>query len=295
MSVNTDLRICVINGYPEPNRQALAEAGVSQAHELYLDFLRRYVPKAAAEILYAADLHVAVPAGPELASYDAYIWTGSNLTIYDDAPRVTRQIELARAVYEAGRPAFGSCWGVQMAAVAAGGEVRKNPKGREWAVARDIQLTEEGMRSPLYSGKPRRFNGFIMHLDEVTRVPPGGKILATNAHTRVQALEVRHGKGVFWATQYHPEYNLYEMARLLVARREALVKEGFFKDTGEVERLSEQMIELHRHPGAADLQEALGIGPDLLDPRIREQELRNWIDRLVLPSLADRRSILPGA
>jgi GMP synthase (glutamine-hydrolysing) len=286
MSVNVNLRMCVINGYPEPNRQVLADTGISQAHELYLDFLRRHAPNAAVDILYAADLHVALPTASDLAFYDAYIWTGSNLTIYDDDPRVTRQIDLARAIYEVGRPCYGSCWGVQMAAVAAGGEVRKNPKGREWAIARDVQLTEDGLRSPLYLGKPSRFNGFIMHLDEVTRVPPGGRILATNAHTRVQALEVRHGKGVFWATQYHPEYTLYEMARLLIARREALVKEGFFKDTGEIERLSDRMIELSRHPGSEELQAALGIGSDLLDPRIREQELRNWIDHLVLPSLA---------
>ncbi len=285
MTVSENLTICVINGYPEPNRQALADSGVAQAHDLYVDFLHTYTPQAKIDILYVADLDVALPTGANLASYDAYIWTGSNLTIYDDDPRVRRQIELARAIYDVGRPSYGSCWGVQMAAVAAGGEVKKNPKGREWAIARNIQLTEDGQKSPLYAGKPHRFNGFIMHLDEVTRVPPGGKVLATNAHTQVQALEVKHGRGTFWATQYHPEYNLYEMARLLIARREALVKEGFFKDTGEVGELSNRMIDLYHHPDDAQRQEALGIGPDILDAGIRQQELRNWIDHLVLPSL----------
>lgn len=285
MKVDANLAICIINGYPEPNRQVLAEAGVCQAHELYVDFLRSYVPEAHLDILYVADLNVALPTGASLTSYDAYIWTGSNLTIYEDDPRVTRQIELAKAIYEAGRPQYGSCWGVQMAAVAAGGEVKKNPKGREWAIARDIHLTEAGKKHPMYVGKPHRFDGFIMHLDEVTRIPPGGTLLATNAHTRVQALEVRHGKGVFWATQYHPEYNLYEMARLIIARREALVKEGFFKDTREVEQLSAKMMELYNHPDSVELQKELNIGPDVLDPQIRQCELRNWIDRLVLPSL----------
>ena len=285
MTVDEKLTFCVINGYPERNRQVLADSGVAQAHELYTDFLSQYVPNAIVDILYVADLHVNLPAGANLESYDAYIWTGSNLTIYDDDPRVTRQIEFARGIYEVGRPQYGSCWGVQMAAVAAGGEVKKNPNGREWALARNIQLTEEGKKSALYSGKPHRFDGFIMHLDEVTRVPEGGTLLATNAHTRVQALAVRHGKGAFWATQYHPEYNLFEMARLLIARREALVKEGFFTDAGQVEKLSAQMVELYNHPDSQDLQQELRIGPDVLDAGIRQQELRNWIDRLVLPSL----------
>lgn len=285
MSVNENLAICVINGYPEPNRKVLDENGVAQAHDLYLDFLRTYTPKASVDILYAADLGVSLPSGANLESYDAYIWTGSNLTIYHDDPPVTRQIELARQIYAAGRPQYGSCWGVQMAAVAAGGEVQKNPRGREWSIARDIELTEDGRKSELYAGKPPRFNGFIMHLDEVTRLPAGGRLLATNAHTPVQALEVKHGRGTFWATQYHPEYNLYEMARLLIARRAALVKEGFFKDEPEVEALAAKMIELYNRPDSLELQAELNIGPDILDPGIRQVELRNWIDNLVLPSL----------
>ena len=75
-----------------------------------------------------------------------------------------------------------------MAAVAAGGEVQKNPKGREWAFARDVHLTEAGKQHPLYKGKPSQFDGFIMHLDIVTRIPEGGTLLASNAHSNVQAL-----------------------------------------------------------------------------------------------------------
>ncbi len=287
MTVTTSLAICVINGYPAANRQVLAEAGMKQAHEMYVDFLREYVPHAKTDILYIADLDTTLPTGANLSSYDAYIWTGSNLTIYDhDDPRVTRQIEFSRAVYDIGKPQYGSCWGVQMAAVAAGGEVQKNPSGREWAFARDIHLTPAGRAHPLYRGKPSEFNGFIMHLDMVTRIPEGGTLLASNEHTRVQALEVKRGKGTFWATQYHPEYNLYEMARLLIARKEPLTNEGFFKRQEDVEAVATKMIELSQHPDRKDLRAELHIGDDILGKEIRQQELRNWIDYLVLPSSA---------
>jgi hypothetical protein len=36
------------------------------------------------------------------------------------------------------------------------------------------------------------------------------------------------------------------------------------------------------------LREALNIGDDILDPVIREQELRNWVDHLVLPGYDKR-------
>jgi GMP synthase (glutamine-hydrolysing) len=285
MTVNTQLAICVINGYPAANRQVLADAGMKQAHEMYVDFLKVYVPQAKIDTLYIADLDTTLPTGTSLSSYDAYIWTGSNLTIYHDEPRVTRQIEFSRAIYGVGKPQYGSCWGVQMAAVAAGGEVQKNPKGREWAFARDVHLTEAGKQHPLYKGKPSRFDGFIMHLDIVTRIPEGGTLLASNAHSTVQALAVKHGPGTFWATQYHPEYNLYEMARLLIARKEPLTNEGFFKKQEEVETLAAKMIELYKNPESKQLRETLKIGDDILGTQIRQQELRNWIDYLVLPSM----------
>ena len=61
-----------------------------------------------------------------------------------------RQVELARAVYKSGTPFFGSCWGLQVATVAAGGSVRQNPRGREVGIARDLTLTSAGTRpSPL--------------------------------------------------------------------------------------------------------------------------------------------------
>ena len=286
MGIDAQLSICILNCYPKSSRENFDRENVGHPHEFYRDFLVRYVPRAIVDVLFIADLDEGLPPGADLTSYDGYIWTGSDLTIYHlNDPRVTRQIEFARAICQAGVPSYGSCWGIQVAAVIAGGEVKKNPKGREWGIARDIHRTDEGRQSALLGGKPDQYNGFIMHMDEVTRIPEGATLLATNEHTRVQALEVRYGKGIFWATQYHPEYSLDKMARLIDARAEPLVQEGFFSNTGEVKEYAAKMHLLHQNPGLFDLREELKIGEDILDEKIREQELRNWIDHLVLPSI----------
>jgi GMP synthase (glutamine-hydrolysing) len=286
MVVEAQLAIAILNCYPRISRENFDRSNVGHPHDLYADFLRRYTPQASIDVLFIADADTTLPPGTSLDAYDAYIWTGSDLTIYHhDDRRVIRQIELAQAIFRAGIPCYGSCWGVQMAAVAAGGEVQKNPKGREWGLARDIRRTEAGRRSLLLAGKPDRYDGFIMHLDEVTRLPQGATLFATNEHTHVQALEVRHGEGVFWATQYHPEYNLYEMARLIAARAEPLVREGFFETTDQVRAYADKMHTLHQQPSSQALRQELGVGDDILEAEIREQELRNWIDYLVLPSL----------
>jgi len=254
------------------------------ADELYVRVLKKIVPDARVETLFIADLDTSLPDARQAEGYDGFIWTGSNLTIYEYDPKVTRQIEFARLIFAIGRPQFGSCWGLQMAAVAAGGEVRKNPRGREMGFARKLRLTAEGRRHPMYEGKPDVFDGFISHLDEVTRLPNGGVLLATNEHTRVQALEVRSGNGVFWATQYHPEYELAEMARLIVARADHLINEGFFADRATLDAKVERMETLASDPSRKDLRWDVAIGDDILDDRIRQCELRNWVRKMVMPA-----------
>ena len=122
--------------------------------------------------------------------------TGSNLSVLDaDNPAVQRQVELQKALFEQGVPSFGSCWALQVGAVAAGGEVRVNPKGREMGFARKIRLTEDGSNHPMYQGKPEVFDAFASHEDEVIGAPPTSKVLSGNHISGVQAMEISYGKG----------------------------------------------------------------------------------------------------
>ena len=178
---------------------------------------------------------------------------------------------------QSGAASWGSCWGIQLASLVGGGEVAMNPLGREWGIARDIELTDAARTSPMLDGKPAKFDGFIMHLDEVTRLPDGTPLLATNAHTHVQAAVIEDGDATFWSTQYHPEYNLHEMGRLIAARSAALVKEGHFPDEAAVATYATKMMELGANPDSTELREELGVGDDIIDPQIREVELRNWL------------------
>lgn len=283
MTDKRDPSICIFNCYPQKSRENFDRQDVGHPHDMYRNFLSRYVPHAHVKILFIADPETVLPDSDGLAEYDGIIWTGSDLTIYHlDDPRVTRQIELMKTIFETGVPCYGSCWGIQMAAVAAGGKVSKNPKGREWGVSGTISQTDSGRKSLLLKGKPDHYKGFVMHLDEVTELPDGALYLAGNEHSHIQALEVRHKNGIFWATQYHPEYNLYEMARLIAARAEPLVKEGIFASADDVQVYASKMHELYKNPGSARLREELNIGDDIIGADIREQELRNWIDYLVL-------------
>lgn len=271
-------RFCIVNCYPAASRENFDRSDVGHPHDLFKDFLRREAPNATTEIVYVADPDFTLPPGTSIDDFDGFIWTGSDLTVYHtDDPRVTAQIFFAGALMQEGAASWGSCWGIQLASLVAGGEVAVNPRGREWGIARDIQLTDAARTSPMLAGKPAVFDGFIMHLDEVTRLPEGTPLLATNTHTPIQAAVIENGAASFWSTQYHPEYNLYEMARLIAARGAALVREGLFPDEAAVATYAAKMMELSANPDSGDLREELDVGDDIIDPQIRELELRNWL------------------
>jgi GMP synthase (glutamine-hydrolysing) len=203
-------------------------------------------------------------------------------------PRVASQITFARLLMNQGAPSWGSCWGIQLASQVAGGDVAANPSGREWGIARNVTLTDAARTSPMLKGKPNIFAGFIMHLDEVTRLPDKTPLLASNTHTRIQAAILEHGDAAFWSTQYHPEYNLYEMSRLIAARAAALVREGLFPDETAVASYATKMRELSESPDSVELRSELEVGDDLIGPEIREVELRNWLR--FIDSRTDRHS-----
>ncbi len=278
-------RFLVVDGYSKEGRAELAAAGASMAGDLYAAMLRRFAPGAAVDIVFPADSESGLPAGADIAAYDGIAWTGCSLTIFDDDPRVTRQIEFCRAAYEAGVPSFGSCWSIQIAVVAAGGVCRANPRGREMGIARKVRLTPEGRAHPMYTGKPSVFDAFISHVDEVTHWPGNAVLLASNAFTHVQALCVTHRKGTFWALQYHPEYDLHEMARLIYCRRSILTELGFFRDEAAADAYVDQLETLHRDPSRSDIAWALGIDDDVMRPEIRQCEVANWITQQVLPAI----------
>ncbi len=278
-------RILIVDGYAKEGRAGLREGGATTAGELYARMLAKCCPGLQSDIVYPADPGASLPSGAAIDQYDGIAWTGSSLTIYKPDPQVTPQIEFARAAYDARVPGFGSCWAAQIAVVAAGGQCRENPKGREMGVARKISLTPEGRGHPLYIGKKSVFDAWISHDDEITHLPPGGVLLACNRWTNMQSVSVVHQGGVFWGLQYHPEYDVHEMARLCYCRKQKLVDRGFFLDLDAAQSFVDQLEALHQDPGRKDIAWLLGIDEDVMNEDIRLAEVRNWIEQLVLPNM----------
>lgn len=279
-------RILVVDGNtPELNERHVA-AGGNLTGEHYARVLRSLRSDIQCTVLQAARPGGAeLPPGMDLASFSGVAWTGSSLNVYNDTPPVRAQIELARAVFAAGIPQFGSCWGLQVAAVAAGGVVRANPLGRELGIARRILLNKAGIAHPMYHGKPHVFDAIAVHMDEVSELPPNATVLASNAMSTVQAAEIRHQRGVFWGTQYHPEYDLNEIATVMLRHGSRLVDAGFFADVATLQRFTTDLRTLHSNSERRDLAWLYGIGDEVLDLDRHRHELKQWLKVQVLQAV----------
>lgn len=279
------LNFIILDGYPKTSRDQFDEVGMTKAGELYAKLLLQHMPHAKYDIFYSSDPGVVLPDKEELNKYDGVLWPGCNLTVYNDHDeRVTKMVDLCKAAYEIGVPQFGSCWAAQIAVYAAGGEVKPNPKGREMGLARKIHLTPEGLKHPMYEGKPQVFDGFISHDDEITKLPEGGKWLASNEFTRIQSVSVKYKKGIFWAPQYHPEYDLHEVARLIIAREEKLIKQNYFQGKDDLMVYVEDLEKIYNDHSRKDLRWKYGIDEDVIEDSIRQLEFVNWLNKLVVPN-----------
>lgn len=276
------LKLLVVEGNTRAGREAAHKAGMMTQSELYVETLKKLRPLSQIDVVCPTDAESQLPAGARLEGYDGIVWTGSALNVYDRTPEIERQIDLMRICFQRRTKMFGSCWGLQIAAVARGGDVHANAMGREIGIARQIRPTGEGRAHPMYAGKGDSFDAVAIHLDHIVRPPSGCSILATNAMSSIQAAEIRHGEAVFWGVQYHPEFDLAYIAALMRRYGEMMVREGFCRDKGDVDTLAAEWIEAAGNPERKDLRWRYGLGPDILDPARRMAEIDNWLGEIAV-------------
>jgi GMP synthase (glutamine-hydrolysing) len=281
----TNARILVIDGNVAQIRARQIAALGYDSGTGYARVLRRIDPSLRVDIVLAADAAPKFPAGVGLANYDGVTMTGSALNIYNGGAAVTRQIELAKAVFAAGVPFFGSCWGLQIAVAAAGGEVRANPRGREFGFARRILLTAAGGAHRLFVGKPATFEAPTVHRDDIASLPANAVTLATN-DMGLQAAAFTHGLGTFWGVQYHPEYDYIDIAAAAERYGATLVGEGMFRDEAAIAAFAAELRVLQATPSDGTLLWKHALGPAMQHETLRLLEIRNWLEAQVLPRAA---------
>jgi GMP synthase (glutamine-hydrolysing) len=277
------LNILIAEGTPAVWQAERLGFGLPSNFSLIAAAVRLHQPDAHCTPLNIADGE-ALPYGVTLSDFDGVMFPGSPLHIYDSDPCVTRQIDFARTAFAAGVPVWGSCWGLQLAVVALGGSVRRNPRGRELPIARAITVTDTGRAHPLLASRPAVFDALCSHLDEIETLPPNSRVLAANEVSAVQAIAAQtSGRGSFHGTQYHPEHTFAVSAALVEMRAAELVDEGLGASLSEIVAIAADYRALDAEPSRRDLIWRYGIAREIIDPVRRTAEIGNWLRTVVAP------------
>ena len=147
---------------------------------------------------YAGD---AVPATPD--GHAGLVVMGGAMGANDDetSPWLPAVKELIRRVAADAVPTLGICLGHQLAAVALGGEVSRNPAGRQFGLL-DVGWEPAAHLDELFATVATRRPAVQWNDDVVVRLPEGARLMARASTGEVQA--ARHAPTV-WGVQWHPE------------------------------------------------------------------------------------------
>ena len=177
----------------------------------YADMFREMVATAdpSIEVVGYDARNGVLPGRPDAC--DGWLITGSRASVYEDEPWIESLTAFVRDVHAARVPCVGVCFGHQLLAHALGGRTERADIG--WglgALPMTLVQAEPWMEPPLSTATL-----LYSHQDQVTELPPDGRVLATAAHCPVAMLAI--GDHVI-GMQAHPEFGPAYVRALLEDR-----------------------------------------------------------------------------
>lgn len=167
---------------------------------------------------------------PPPGDISGVVLTGSHYMVTSGEEWSEETAKWIREVVRVEKPLLGICYGHQLLALATGGVVGYNSRGREFGTAL-VYLREECAADPLFGGLASPMPAHVCHAQSVLALPPGAVLLGSNDHDPHHAFRI--GKNT-WGVQFHPEFPA-EAARAYVERNaEDLRAEG--KDPEQILR-----------------------------------------------------------
>jgi GMP synthase (glutamine-hydrolysing) len=200
-------------GDPEPE--------VAQTHGCFVRWFRHAID--ASVELSVLDPRVEAVSPDALEGIGAVVITGSPHAVFEPHPWIPSLEALVReAVTVRELPLLGVCFGHQLLAQSFGGEVTRNPRGREMGTI-TVRLNDLGRDDALFHRIPHEFRAHATHRDTVLRAPPSARVLASSDKDGCQSFKVgRHA----WGVQFHPEITAPILRGYVRAREAVLRGEG---------------------------------------------------------------------
>lgn len=258
-------KILIVEGNLKEENQSFTEGGIKTHTESLKDSISYFTNDLEIDVVNPSSDKNISEVAKGLEKFDGMIWGGSSLNIYNDTLEIRRQIEFMRSCQNKIKKILAICWGLQVAATVAGGQVKRCMTGSHRGIAHDIEINSNGLQHPIYKNKNETFNTPAFNFDEVVKLPKNSILLASNPINKVMGVNFKSGVSDIWGIQYHPEITYDKMISLIHFRKDRLLNNKAFVDEQEINSHVEMIAEENKKT----------------NKDLRMRELGNWLNYLL--------------
>ena len=258
-------KILIVEGNLKEENQSFTEGGIKTHTESLKDSISYFTNDLEIDVVNPSSDKNISEVAKGLEKFDGMIWGGSSLNIYNDTVEIRRQIEFMRSCQNKINKIVAICWGLQVAATVAGGQVKRCMTGSHRGIAHDIEINSNGLQHPIYKNKNETFNTPAFNFDEVVKLPKNSILLASNPINKVMGVNFKSGVSDIWGIQYHPEITYDKMISLIHFRKDRLLNNKAFVDEQEINNHVAMIAEENKKS----------------NKDLRMRELENWLNYLL--------------
>ena len=258
-------KILIVEGNLKEENQSFTEGGIKTHTESLKDSISYFTNDLEIDVVNPSSDKNISEVAKGLERFDGMIWGGSSLNIYNDTLEIRRQIEFMRSCQNKIKKILAICWGLQVAATVAGGQVKRCMTGSHRGIAHDIEINSNGLQHPIYKNKNETFNTPAFNFDEVVKLPKNSILLASNPINKVMGVNFKSGVSDIWGIQYHPEITYDKMINLIHFRKDRLLNNKAFVDEQEINNHVSMIAEENKKS----------------NKDLRMRELENWLNYLL--------------
>ena len=258
-------KILIVEGNLKEENQSFTEGGIKTHTESLKDSIGYFTNDLEIDVVNPSSDKNISEVAKGLEKFDGLIWGGSSLNIYNDTVEIRRQIEFMRSCQNKIKKILAICWGLQVAATVAGGQVKRCMTGSHRGIAHDIEINSNGLQHPIYKNKNETFNTPAFNFDEVVKLPKNSILLASNPINKVMGVNFKSGVSDIWGIQYHPEITYDKMISLIHFRKDRLLNNKAFVDEQEINNHVSMIAEENKKS----------------NKDLRMRELENWLNYLL--------------
>ena len=258
-------KILIVEGNLKEENQSFTEGGIKTHTESLKDSIGYFTNDLEIDVVNPSSDKNISEVAKGLEKFDGMIWGGSSLNIYNDTLEIRRQIEFMRSCQNKIKKILAICWGLQVAATVAGGQVKRCMTGSHRGIAHDIEIYSNGLQHPIYKNKNETFNTPAFNFDEVVKLPKNSILLASNPINKVMGVNFKSGVSDIWGIQYHPEITYDKMISLIHFRKDSLLNNKAFVDEQEINNHVSMIAEENKKS----------------NKDLRMRELENWLNYLL--------------